>query len=223
MADRYALAQKLIDGYRVKAIELLMDYLRDEDIRAATEQYIGLHPPQPIPEQQNKANPPRAYYSNSSLQHASAWHDHQGARNSILTPPTSLDSLSYPSGPVVTDMEKISFLSCDDDDIEDQPVIAKRAPGGYNLIGDGVVYSRGLGAGRFEVDKSIPVYASSGAAKWVTVTFAVKLTWRRRSEFQTNLDTFYVVSAKLLDSDVVLGSDESVDGQSLSGQSDMYH
>ncbi|KAI4640551.1 uncharacterized protein J4E78_010574 [Alternaria triticimaculans] len=226
MADRYVLAQKLLDGYRVKAMELLMDYLRDEDIRAATERYIGLYPPQPTPEatfeHQNEANLPRAQPRNSSLQHVSARHDFQVAELSILTPPTSTNKVSYAFGPLVADMEEISFLSCDDDDIVDQPVSARRAPGRYNLIGDGVVYGRGLKTGQFEVDKSVPVYTSFGVAKWVTVKTAVELTWRRPGQLQTHLDTFYVVSARLLDSDVVLGFDESVDRQSLSGQSNMY-
>lgn len=41
MGDRVTLAQKLVDSYRTKAIELLVDYLQNKDIRTDAEQYIG--------------------------------------------------------------------------------------------------------------------------------------------------------------------------------------
>jgi len=203
-----------------------MIYLQDEVICAATERYIGQHPPQRIsnaPSGQQYESPTlRGHHRNSSLQQASVRHDAQSARHSMQTPPTSAGSVkSHTSGLAASGMEKISFLSCDDDGA-DQPVIARRAPGRYNLIGDGVAYGRGLSTGQFEVDESILVHTSSGAAKWVAVKAAVNLTWRRRNEFKTNMDTFYVVSARLLDSDVVLGSEESMERQFPSGQSHTF-
>ncbi|KAI4911384.1 uncharacterized protein J4E92_010197 [Alternaria infectoria] len=217
MGNTYDLVQQLLRDHPSKAAELLMIYLQDEEKCAAAERYIGQHQPQRLPEapsgQQYEALPPRAHHRNSSLQQASARHNIQNARHIMQTPPTSAGSVkSATSGLAAAGMEKISFLSCDDDGA-DQPVIARRAPGRYNLIGDGVAYGRGLSAGQFEVDESILVHTSAGAAKWVAVKAAVNLTWRRRNEFKTNMDTFYVVSARLLDSDVVLGSEESMERQ----------
>ena len=227
MGNTYDLVQQLLKDHPSKAAELLMIYLQDEEICAATERYIGQHPlPQRVPDaqvrQQYEALAQRAHHRNSSLQQASARHNVQSARHVMQTPPTSAGSVkSATSGLAAAGMEKISFLSCDDDGT-DQPVIARRAPGRYNLIGDGVAYGRGLSTGQFEVDESILVHTSSGAAKWVVVKAAVNLTWRRRNEFKTNMDTFYVVSARLLDSDVVLGSEESMERQFPSGQSHTF-
>lgn len=226
MGNRYDLVQQLLRDHPSKAAELLMVYLQDEGICAATERYIGQHPPQRVPGtafgQQYEGLTPRAHHRNSSIQQSSARHDIQSARHSMQTPPTSAGSVkSHASGLAAAGMEKISFLSCDDDGV-DQAVIARRVPGKYNLIGDAVAYGRGLSDGQFEVDASIPVHTSSGAPTWVTAKTAVNLTWRRRNEFKTNMDTFYVVSARSLDSDVVLGSDESMERQFPSGQSQTF-
>jgi hypothetical protein len=227
MGDRLTLAQRLLKDHPHKAVELLMDYLKDGGIQAETERYIGQNPPQRNLEMafeyQHGALSPRSHHRNSSAQQGSARHNIQIMRNSDQTPPTSASSnKSYASGLAAAGMEKITFLSCDDDSA-DQPVIARRTPGKYNLIGDAVAYSgRGLSAGQFEVDESILVHTSSGAARPVSVKAAVNLTWRSRNTFKTNMGTFYIVSASLLDSDVVLGSDESVERQFPSGQSDMF-
>jgi hypothetical protein len=114
-------------------------------------------------------------------------------------------------------MEKIYFLSGDDEG-KDHPVISRRAPGKYNLIRDKVVYGRGLGAGKFGVHESVSVPDASGGHTWVKVEFAVNLTWRRSNEFSSNVDTFHIVPAQLLNSDAVLGSDGAMEDQLPSGQ-----
>ncbi|KAI4606899.1 hypothetical protein J4E80_009978 [Alternaria sp. BMP 0032] len=225
MGDRLTLAQRLLRDHPAKAIELLMDYLKDGKIKADTEQYIGQNTAQPMLETElnhhRGSMPPPAHHHHSSIQ-GSVRPNIQDTRHSIQTPPTSAGSVkSHTSGLAAAGMEKISFLSCDDDSA-DQAVIAKRAPGKYNLISEAVAYGRGLSAGQFEVDESIPVHTSSGGPRWVNVKHAVNLTWRRPSEYKTNMDTFHVVSGKYLDSDVVLGSDESMERQFPSGQSHSF-
>lgn len=224
MGDRVTLAQKLLDNYHYKALELLMDYLQDKEIRTATEQYIGQHDPSPgrldaASEQQPGSSRARSHHPDSSLIQRTTRQNFPDARHGLHTPSTSAGSVkSHTSSLTAANMEKIYFVSCDDDGA-DQPVISRSAPVKHNLIGDRVVFSRSLGASIVPVDESVSVPRPSGGQRWEKVTTAVNLTWRRRKKFTTNVDTFYIVSARLLDSDVILGSDESLECQSPLGQS----
>lgn len=224
MGDRVTLAQKLLIDYRSKALELLVDYLQDKEIRTATEQYIGQHNPSTVRldttfEQQPKPSRTRSHHLDSSPLPGTARQTLLDARHDPRTPPTSAGSVkSYNSSLAAAGMEKIYLLSCDDEG-SDQPVISKRAAVKHNLVGHNVVYSRGLGVRTHLVDELVTVPLPSGGWRREKVTNAVNLTWRRCKEFKTTGDTFYVVSSKLLDSDVILGSEESLEHQLPSGQS----
>ena len=222
MGDRVTLAQKLVDSYRTKAIELLVDYLQNKDIRTDAEQYIGQHDPSPARldtafEQHHGPLPTRSHHRNVSQPSGAARQNISNARHSLNTPPTSAGSVkSHASSMAAAGVEKILFLSGDDEGT-DVPVLSRRAPGKYNLIKDQVAHGRGLVAGRFGVDELVPVHHPSVGHTWENVRFAVNLTWRRRNEYSTNVDTFHIVPARSLDCDVVLGSDASMERQLPSG------
>lgn len=224
MGDRVTLAQKLLGNYPSKALELLVDYLQDKEIRTATEQYIGQHNPSPVRldpafEQQPRSSRTRLYHPDSSIPQRTTRQNIPDARHGLHTPPTSAGSVkSHASSLAAAGLERIYLISYDDDGA-DQPVISRSAPVKHNLIGDKVVYGRSLGASTDHVDELVSVPLPSGGQRREKVTTAVNLTWRRRKEFTTNVDTFYIVSARLLDSDVILGSDGSLERQFPSGQS----
>jgi hypothetical protein len=225
MRDRATLARKLIDEYDSKALELLMDYLKDEKIRAETERYIGQNDPSPARldtafEQPPTASQTHVRRSSSSLHQRMPRQNMPDGRHGLHTPSNSAGSVkSHASGGLAAaGMEKIYFLSSDEQG-KDPTVIARPAPGRYNLIGDKVVYGRSLADGQFGVNESVLVHLASGEQRWVGVKAAVDLTWRRPHEFKTSQDTFYIVPAKLLDSDVVLASDEYLERELPSGQS----
>lgn len=222
MGDRVTLAQKLLDNYRSKALELLVDYLQNKEIRTATEQYIGQHNPSPARldaafEQQPRSSRTRSHHPDSSLPQRTTRQNIPDARHGLHTPPTSAGSVkSNASSLAAAGLERIYLISCDDDGA-DQPVISRSAPVKHNLIGDKVVYGRSLGASTDTVDEWVSVLLPSGVQRWEKVTTAVNLTWRRRKEFTTNVDTFYIVPVRWLDSDVILGSDGSLECQFPSG------
>jgi len=200
-----------------------MDYLKDERIKAETEQYIGQKTPQRNLETESdhlhEILPAPSHRRNPCAQQGSARNHMQRMRNGIQTPSASAGSnKSFASGLAAAGMEKITVLSCDDDST-DQVVIAMYGSERYNLIGDDVAYGgRGLSANQYSLDESILVPTASGPAR---VTRAVDLTWRNpgRNKGKTRNGTFYIVSGSLLESDVVLASDESVERQFPSGQS----
>jgi len=226
MGDRLTLAHRLLRDHPTKAVELLMDYLRDANIKAETEQFIGQNTPQRNLETESdhlrEILPAPSHHRTSSAQQASGRHHMQRMRNSIQTPSASAGSnKSFASGLAAAGMEKITVLSCDDDSA-DQVVIAMYGSGKHNLIGDDVAYGgRGLSANQYRLDESMLVPTPSGPAR---VTTAVDLTWRNpgRNKGKTKMGTFYVVPENLLDSDVVLASDESMERQFSSGQSHTF-
>jgi hypothetical protein len=189
MGDRVTLAQKLVDSYRTKAIELLVDYLQNKDIRTDAEQYIGQHDPSPARldtafEQHHGPLPTRSHHRNVSQPSGAARQNISNARHSLDTPSNSAGSVkSHASSKAAAGIEKILFLSGDDEGT-DVPVFSRRATGKYNLIKDQVAYGRGLGAGKFVVDESVvPVHHSSGRQTWENVRFAVNLTWHRPNDW----------------------------------------
>ncbi|KAI4641876.1 uncharacterized protein J4E79_011647 [Alternaria viburni] len=222
MGDRLTLAHRLLRDHPTKAVELLMDYLKDANIKAETEQFIGQNPPQRNLETESdhlhEILPAPSHHRNSSAQQASGRHHMQRMRNSIQTPSASAGSnKSFASGLAAAGMEKITILTCDDDSA-DQVVIAMYGSGKHNLIGDDVAYGgRGLSANQYRLDESMLVPTPSGSAR---VTTAVDLTWRNpgRNKGKTKMGTFYVVPENLLESDVVLASDESMERQFPSGR-----
>lgn len=224
MGDRLTLARKLLDNYHSKALELLMDYLQDKEIRAATEQYIGQHDPSPVRldmplAQQSEPSGTRSHHLDSSLLHKSTRKSIPDARYGLPTPSNSAGSVkSHSSSLAAAGLERIYLISCDDDGA-DRPVLAKSAPGRHNLIRDKVAYGRGLGASPDPVDEMVLVHLPSGGQRYERVKAAVNLTWRRRNEFTTNVDVFYVVSATLFDSDVILGSEVSLESRVSLGES----
>ncbi|KAI4611069.1 uncharacterized protein J4E87_010588 [Alternaria ethzedia] len=111
MGDRHTLAQKLLNGYHSKVMELLIDYLQDEKICERTER---------------------------------------------------------------------------------------------------TMYNRGFGGKQKRVNESVNV---PGSQRSVNVSAAVDLTWRRPGELTTDEARFYVVPKALLDSDVALAADESMEHQ----------
>ncbi|CAG5142324.1 uncharacterized protein ALTATR162_LOCUS1129 [Alternaria atra] len=129
-------------------------------------------------------------------------------RHALHTPSNSAGSVKSHASSLAAaaGMERIYLMS--DDESEDQPVTSIRGPGKYNLIGDQVVFDRGFGASQVGVEELIPVQHQSGKQRLVTVKRAVNITWRRRNELRSRLNTFYVVPADMLDSDVLLASDE---------------
>ncbi|KAI4605743.1 hypothetical protein J4E83_010406 [Alternaria metachromatica] len=221
MVTRLSLAEELVKDHPKKTIELLMDYLQDKEIRATTERYIWENParrsPETALEHRHEASPPRAHRRNPSAPQGPPRYDVQSARYSVQTPPTSAGSVkSHGSGLTAAGMEKITFLSCDDE-IPDQTVIARNAPGRYNLIDKEVADSRGLNVDPVDVDESILVHLPSGAKRRVSVQTVVYLTWHRRGAYRTSKNAFYIVPEGLLNSDVVLGSDESMERQHTTG------
>jgi len=223
MADRVTLAERLLNNYRSKALELLVDYLQNNEIRTATEQYMGQHNPSPVGlgaafEQQPKSLRTHSYHADSSLSQGMTRQSISDARHGLHTPSTSTESVkSHASSLVAAGLERIYLISSDDS--ADQPVISRTAPVKHNLIGDRAVYRRGLSASIDPVDELVFVPLPSGGQREDRVKKAVNLTWRRRKEFTTNVSTFYIVSARLLDSDVILGSDGSLEHQFPLGQS----
>lgn len=219
MGDRVTLARKLLDGYHSKALELLVDYLQDKRIRTATEQYIGQHDPSPMAldaafEQQPTSSLTR---SHSSLLQKGTRQNIPDTRHGLQTPSISAGSVkSQASSLAAADLERIYLISCCDDST-DQPVISRSAPVKHNLIRDKVVYGRNLGARPDPVDEVVYVPLPSSGQRWEKVTTAVNLTWRRRGELTTNVDTFYIVSGRLLDIDVILGSDGTLERRFPSG------
>jgi hypothetical protein len=228
MGDRVTLAEKLLDGYRSKALELLVDYLRNEDVRAATEQYIGQHNPTPARpeatiEQHVRASTTHPRHVNPSLPRRSTRQNIPDARLDLHTPSNSAGSVkSHASSLAAAGLERIYLISCDHDGAE-QPVIARSALVKHNLIGDKVVYGRGFGSSTDLADEPVSVHLPSGGQRWERVTRSVTLTWRRRNEFKTNIDTFFIVPARLLDSDAVLNLDESLEPQLPSGKSTVIY
>jgi hypothetical protein len=223
MGDLVTLAKKLLDHYPTKAQELLITYLQDKDIRTATEQHIGANQPSaridaPF-EQQHRHSRTSSYHPESSPFQRTTRQNIHDDRHVLHTPPTSAGSVkSHTSSVAAAGLERIYLISCNDDCAE-KPVISRSLPVKHNLIRDKVAYGRNLGASPVPVDELVSVPLSSGGQRREKVTTAVNMTWRRRNEFTTNEDTFYIVSAKLLDSDVILGSDESIEHQYPSGQS----
>lgn len=220
MDDRHTLAQKLLDGYHSKAMELLMDYLQDEKICEKTERYMRQHNPSPSRvnttfEQQPGALPSQSHRHTSSLPNTTNRHHRPDARHSQPTPSNSAGSVkSQGSSLTAPGVQKIWLLSCDDDQKE-YSVISQRAPGRHNLIRDRTMYNRGFGAKQKPVNESVIVPVSQRS---VNVSAKVDLTWRRPGELTTDECTFYVVPKALLDSDVALAADESMEHQFPSGQ-----
>jgi hypothetical protein len=224
MGDRYTLAHKLLDQYPSKAVELLMDHLRDDGIRAATERYIGQTEPTPARhdaalEQRPGSSSAHIRRPSSSLPQRMTRQNMPDGRHTLHTPSNSAGSVKSHASSLAAaaGMERIYLMS--DDESDDQPVTSIRAPGRYNLIGDQVVYDRGFGASQVGVEESVSVQHQSGKQRLVTAKRAVNITWRRRNELRSRLNTFYVVPADMLDSDVLLASDEYVEHESPSGQS----
>lgn len=224
MGDLVILAQKLLDNYRSKALELLIIYLQDKEVRTATEQYIGQNDPAPVRldatfEQQTRSPQTRTQHPDSSLLQRPSQQSIPDAKHGLHTPSTSAGSVkSHASSLAAAGLERIYLISCDDDS-KDQPVISKTVPMKHNLIRDKVVYRHGFMPSTQRVDEMISVPLPSGGQRWENVTTAVDLTWRRRNQFTTDVDTFYMVPARLLDCDVILGSDESMERQITSGWS----
>ncbi|KAI4950341.1 hypothetical protein J4E91_004998 [Alternaria rosae] len=75
------------------------------------------------------------------------------------------------------------------------------------------MYNRGFGTKQKPVNESVNV---PGSQRSVNVSATVNLTWRRSGELTTDENTFYVVPKALLDSDVALAADESMEHQSPS-------
>ncbi|OAK96944.1 hypothetical protein IQ06DRAFT_48559 [Phaeosphaeriaceae sp. SRC1lsM3a] len=193
MSDRVTLAQRLLDGYCSKALELLVDYLQDKEVRAETERYIGQNDPSPSRLDSTTEQPRTIRQSIPNASHG------------LHTPSTSAGSTkSHASSLATAGVEKIYLLASDTDD-QDWPVTSRSVTIKHNLIGDRVVHSRGLDANVDLVDEL--VHLPHGGQRLVRTTKCVRLTWRRRNEFTTNVDTFYIVSAKLLESDVIMSSD----------------
>jgi hypothetical protein len=224
MGDRVTLAKKLLANYPSKTLELLVDYLQDKEIRTATEQYIGQHNPSPVRldatfEQQPRSSRAHLHHSDSTIFQRTSRQSNPDARHDLRTPPTSTSSVkSHASSLAAEGLEKIYLLSCNDEG-KDQPVISRRVSVKHNLIGDKVVYGRNLGASTDRVNELVLIPLPSSGQRWEKVTIAVNLTWRRCKEFTTNVDTFYIVSARLLDTDVILGSDGSLERQFPLGSS----
>jgi hypothetical protein len=225
MGDRVTLAGKLLDGYRSKALELLIDYLQNKDVRTATEQYIGQHDPTPARpeaaiEQHVRASRAHPHHIDPSLPQRPTRQNIPDARLDLHTPSNSAGSVKSHASSLAAaaGLERIYLISCDHDGA-DQPVMARSAPVKHNLIGDKVVYGRGFGSSVDPADEQVSVHLPSGGQKWERVTRSVTLTWRRRNEFKTNVDTFFIVPAILLDSDAVLNLDESLERQLPSGKS----
>ncbi|CAN9091352.1 unnamed protein product [Alternaria alternata] len=212
MTDLVSLAQELIDHYPKKAVELLVFYLQDDVVRAATERFIGRQGASSgradtALEQHQKSLPTRWHHRKPSMLY-------EANRQNVQTPPHSAGSVkSNTSGMAAQGAEKIYFLSGDDEG-PGQPAISRSAPGKYNLITEKVAYRHGLGDGQFRVDESVPVHNASGGPIWVKATFAVNLVWRRCTELTTEMDTFHIVPGQLLKSDVILGTDGSPEHQS---------
>jgi len=214
MGDRHTLAEKLLDGYRSKAMELLMDYLKDEKICAETERYIGQHHPSPARvntafEQLPVATPARPHRYSSSLPQTTARRKTSDAPHGQHTPSNSAGSgISQRSSLTAPGVEKIWLLS-HDEERKDQLVISRRGTGKDYLIQEKALYNRGFGTEQTTVDELVNV---PGRQKAISVTKAVNLTWRRPSALSTSNDTFYVVPNGFIDSDIVLASDEALDG-----------
>ncbi|CAN9091511.1 unnamed protein product [Alternaria alternata] len=202
MTDLVSLAQELIDHYPKKAVELLVFYLQDDVVRAATERFIGRQGASSgradtALEQHQKSLPTRWHHRKPSMLY-------EANRQNVQTPPHSAGSVkSNTSGMAAQGAEKIYFLSGDDEG-PGQPAISRSAPGKYNLITEKVAYRHGLGDGQFRVDESVPVHNASGGPIWVKATFAVNLVWRRCTELTTEMDTFHIVPGQLLKSDSYL-------------------
>ncbi|CAI9632631.1 hypothetical protein GT037_006312 [Alternaria burnsii] len=182
-------------------------HLNPDEVAAGTRPWSKYYdrPPQILVAQGSFSLPNRMAQQNASR-----------VRHNLNTPSASVGSVtSHFSSMVAAGMEKIYILSGDDEGT-DVPVLSRRASGKRSLIKAQVAYGRGLGAGRFGVDELVLVHHPSGCQTWENVRFAVNLTWRRRNEHSTNLDTFYIVSARSLDCDVVLGFDGATESQSPS-------
>jgi hypothetical protein len=228
MGDRVTLAEKLLDGYRSKALELLVDYLQNKDVRTATEQYIGQHDPayarpEASIEQHARASRTHTHHVEPSLPRRPIRQNIPDARLDLHTPSNSAGSVkSHASSLAAAGLERIYLISCDHDGA-DQAVIVRSAPVKHNLIGDKVVYGRGFGLSTDPADETVSVHLPSGGQRWERVTKSVTLTWRRRNEFKTNIDTFFIVPARLLDNDAVLNLDESLERQLPSGKSTIIY
>lgn len=230
MGDRVTLARRLLKEHPGKAQELLIDYLKDSKIRTETEQYIVQHDRSPqTPDtspQQPRPSRTHSHHPDSSLSQRTPRQNISDARHGhgLPTPSASAGSVkSHGSSLAADGRERIYLIPCEGDGT-DEPVIARSAPVRYNLIGDNVVYQRRLGVNPDSVgDLVVSVPVRSGGQVWERVREAVTLTWRRRNEFRTNVTTFYLVRAGLLDSDVILDSDGSLEHQFPSGQSTMTH
>lgn len=221
MSDRVTLAQRLLDGYCSKALELLVDYLQDKEVRAETERYIGQNDPSPsrldsTTEQPVGSSRIRSHDIDTSSPQRTIRQSIPNASHGLHTPSTSAGSTkSHASSLATAGVEKIYLLASDTDD-QDWPVTSRSVTIKHNLIGDRVVHSRGLDANVDSVDEL--VHLPPGGQRLVRTTRCVRLTWRRRNEFTTNVDTFYIVSAKLLESDVIMSSDGWLEHQLPSGQ-----
>jgi len=225
MGDRHTLAEKLLNGYRAKAMELLMDYLKDEKIRAETERYIGQHHPSPTRidttlEQQTAASPAHSRRLSSSLSQSTTRRKTPNTQHGLHTPSISAGSvISQGSSLSAPGVEKIWLLAHNDEG-KDQQVISRQGTSEEYLIRKKALWNRGFVTGQVAVNESVSV---PGRQKPVSVSNAVDLTWRRPNALMTSKDTFYVVPDGLIDCDVVLGCDESFEDQHPSGQSATMH
>ncbi|KAH7381148.1 hypothetical protein DE146DRAFT_636909 [Phaeosphaeria sp. MPI-PUGE-AT-0046c] len=141
-------------------------------------------------------------------------------RHGLHTPSSNAGSVkSLASSLDAAGAERIYLMSSNDDDAE-RLVLSRTETVKHSLIRDCLVNSCSFHFSTIPVDELVCVPLPSGGEKWERATRSVSLTWRRCKEFTTNVDTFYVVSAKSLVIDVVLSSDGWMEHQLPPGIND---
>lgn len=221
MGDRLTLAKRLINDYEPKAVELLMDHLRDSDIRKATEQYMGQQNPSSREPDVTLDQSSRSSRSNSFPMGSSSQRpNRQNLRNTthgLVTPSNSGASVrSHSSGLAAAGIQVIHIIP--NEGGKEVPVMSRTASVTHNLIGDNLAYGRVMGSTIEGVDEIVSVPVKPGCHRDYNAKTAMHLTWRLSLEFKTRANTFFIVPANLLDSDVILGNDSSQDNLYHFGQ-----
>jgi hypothetical protein len=135
----------------------------------------------------------------------------------ISPPRTASSTASHSTKNGNASGEYILFPTFTENGIEEKMVRMRTAPIRHSVIRDAVL-TRSLNASLSPVEGyhvSVPDLTNPDIHRDVLVSYFTKLTWRRPSSDSTHSTTFYVVSRNVLDTDVLLGDEDS--GEVTSG------
>jgi hypothetical protein len=136
---------------------------------------------------------------------------------SLLSPPRTASSVTSHSvkNDVVAGEDVVLSVVTEEGTINKHVVRMRAAPIQHSLIGENVIFDRGLRPNLDEIEEfrvSVPHGADFEDFEDVKVSYSIILTWRRSISNSTHATKFYVVPKDTIHTDLLLGHEDSGQG-----------